>query len=200
MEHRFGGGSALEGREKDVDGRRMDACHECGLFEEFSRRSGAKTGVTGFHVSANRAPLPVAAVAGKQDQPIGVSNQHAGHQMGIVKMTSIDERHRLYPRRFTAYGRSGSYQERSRRVPLVDLVHSHDGIDEASVRPGPGTEEPTYRATTQSNGEAHYRQGRRTPVSATENCAPLIPRASSRAQNLDGASEYSALKTALCPK
>ena len=73
-------------------------------------------------------------MACEQDQPIGIDDQHAGCQMGIVTITGIEERQRLGPHRFTSSGRRGSRQERSRRVPLVGVTHSHDGIDEPSIR------------------------------------------------------------------
>lgn len=114
MEHRFGGGPAPVGREMDVDWRRVNACHKCRLFGEFARRSIAEAGVTGFDVSANWAPLSVAAVAGEQDAPIGLDNQHAGYQMGIVTVTGIEERQRRRPHRITSSRHRGRRQERSR--------------------------------------------------------------------------------------
>ena len=71
MEDRFGGCSTPVGREMDVDGCWVNACHEGRFFEKLSRASGSETGVSVFEVSTKWPTPPITAVTGKQDGPIG---------------------------------------------------------------------------------------------------------------------------------
>lgn len=134
MEQRLGGGPAAVGRDADVDGRRVDVRRECRLLEEFSSSGRAEAGVVRVQVPTERAPPPVAAMAGEQHQPTGLDDEHAGHQMGAITMTGIEERQCVGPRGLTASGRSSNREECSRRVPLIGgAAHTHDGIDGAPV-------------------------------------------------------------------